>query len=81
MKAYVNIETKPKTSIELVRRLRERGNEIISADAIYGRFDVICVVEAPTLEDIDQLVYDVIQSDPSVTRTETSIVLGLKAHK
>lgn len=81
MKAYVNIETKPGTVIQVVRSMREKNKGIISADAIYGRFDAVLVVEAPTLEDIDQLVYQIIQSDPNVTHTETSIVLGIKDPK
>ena len=78
MKAYVNIETKPGTALSVVSRLRERDQVVISADAIYGRFDAICVIEADSLEDIDRTVYEIIQSDPNVIRTETSIVLGFK---
>jgi len=81
MKAYVNIETKPGTVFQVVNHMREKSKEIISADAIYGRFDAVLVVEAPTLDDIDQLVYTIIQSDPNVTRTETSIVLGKRNSK
>jgi len=78
MKAYVNIETKPGTAIQVVNRMKENSKAVISADAIYGRFDAVLVVEAPTLEDIDHLVYTIIQSDPNVIRTETSIALGSK---
>lgn len=78
MRAYVNIETKPGTVIQVVNRMRERNKEIISADALFGRFDAVLVIEAPALADLDQIVYKIIQSDPNVTRTETSIVLELK---
>ncbi len=81
MRAYVNIATRPGTAINVVRRLRENEEEILSADAVYGRFDAIAVVQAPVLEDLDQIVFDTIQSDPNVMRTETSIVLGVKELK
>jgi DNA-binding Lrp family transcriptional regulator len=78
MKAYVNIETKPGSAISVVRRLRKNDKEVVSADAIYGRFDAVCVIQADGLEDIDRIVFKTIQSDPNVTKTETSIVLGIK---
>ena len=45
MKAYINDETKPGTLIRFVRRMREKGKEIVSAGAVYGRFDAILVIE------------------------------------
>jgi len=81
MKAYVNIETKPGTVLSVVTRLRDNSDAILSADAIYGRFDAICVVQAPALEDIDKLVFETIQSNPNVLHTETSIVLGFRTAK
>ena len=76
MKAYILLSTKPGTSIEVVKRLKEKVKETIIADAIYGRYDAIVVVEAPTLEEINQVVYKIIEKDPNVIRTETSIVLA-----
>jgi len=81
MRAYVNIETKPGTAIAVVNRLRKLDSQVLSADAIYGRFDAVCVIQAPVLEDIDKVVFDAIQSDPNVLKTETSIVLGLQTPK
>ena len=81
MRAYVNIETKPGTAIMVVNRLRKLDGQVLSADAIYGRFDAVCVIQAPILEDIDKVVFDAIQSDPNVLKTETSIVLGLQSSK
>jgi DNA-binding Lrp family transcriptional regulator len=77
LKAYILLSTKPGTSIEVVKRLREKVKETVIADAIYGRYDAIVVVEAPTLEEINQVVYKIIEKDPNVIRTETSIVLSL----
>ena len=80
MRAYIHVETKPGTVINVVNKMRE-NKHVISADAVFGRFDAILTVEVPTLPDIDQLVYTFVQSDPDVIRTETSIVLELKQPK
>ena len=75
MKAYILLSTKPGTSLEVVKRLKEI-KETVSADAIFGRYDAIVVLEAPALEEINQVVYKIIEKDPNVIRTETSIVLS-----
>jgi DNA-binding Lrp family transcriptional regulator len=62
--------------LEVVQRIKEKVKEDIVADAIYGRYDAIIVLEAPALENINQVVYKIIEKDPDVTRTETSIVLS-----
>jgi hypothetical protein len=65
------------TSLEVVQKIRERvKEEIVTADAIFGRYDAIIVLEAPLLENINQIVYKIIEKDPNVIRTETSIVLS-----
>ena len=76
MKAYILLSTKPGTSLEVVQRIREKVDQLIVADAIFGRYDAIIVLEAPALENINQVVYKIIEKDPSVIRTETSIVLS-----
>jgi DNA-binding Lrp family transcriptional regulator len=75
LKAYILLSTKPGTSLEVVQRIKEKVKEVIVADAIFGRYDAIIVLEAPALENINQVVYKIIEKDPNVTRTETSIVL------
>lgn len=77
MKVYILLSTKPGTSLEVVQRIKEKVKEVIDADAIFGRYDAIVVLEAPALENINQVVYKVIEKDPNVIRTETSIVLSL----
>jgi len=76
MKAYILISTRPGTSLEVVQRIKERIKEVVVADAIFGRYDAIMIIEATALENINQIVYKVIEKDPSVIRTETSIVLS-----
>ena len=75
MKAYILLSTKPGTSLEVVKRIKEKVKETIVADAIFGRYDAVIILEAPALENINQVVYKIIEKDPNVIRTETSIVL------
>jgi len=76
MKAYLLISTKLGTSLDVVQRIKSKIKEVVMADAIYGKYDAIIVIEAPALENINRIVYTVIERDPDVTRTETSIVLS-----
>ena len=76
LKAYILLSTKPGTSLEVVKRIKEKIKETVIADAIFGRYDAIIVLEAPALEDINCVVYKIIEKDPNVIRTETSIVLS-----
>ena len=75
MKAYVLIQTKPGTSEEVVKAIRSRVKDTLHADSVYGRYDVIVVIEAPDLERLNEIVYKVVEKDPNIVHTETSITL------
>lgn len=75
MKAYILLSTKPGTSLEVVQKLKDKVPSTVQADAIFGRYDAIVILEAPTLEEINKVVYKIIEKDPNVIKTETSIVL------
>jgi len=75
MRAYIFLETKPATSLQVVKRIKKEVKEVVQADAIYGRYDAIIVIEAPTLESINEILYKVIEKDPNIIHTETSLVL------
>jgi len=76
MKAYVFIQTKPATSLEVVARIKRKVKEVVVADAIYGRYDAVIIIEAPNLESINDILYKVIEKDPNITHTETSLALS-----
>jgi DNA-binding Lrp family transcriptional regulator len=76
MKAYILLSTKPGTSLDVVKKIKEKVKETIVADAIFGRYDAVVILEAPALENINQVVYKIIEKDPNVIRTETSIALA-----
>ncbi|MEM3356447.1 MAG: Lrp/AsnC ligand binding domain-containing protein [Candidatus Bathyarchaeia archaeon] len=75
MKAYIFVQTKPATSIEVVSRIKSRVKEVVVADAIYGRYDAIITVEVSDLAELSRHIYKVIEKIPNVVKTETSIVL------
>ncbi len=75
MRAYIFIKTKPATSMEVVKRIKSKVKEVVQAEAIYGRFDALILVEAPKLDSINEIVYKVIEKDPNILHTETSLVL------
>lgn len=76
MRAYIFIRTKPGTSESVVRRIREKVGEVVLADSIYGRFDAIVVVDTPSFDRLNEIVYRVIASDPDIIHTETSLTLS-----
>jgi len=75
VRAYIFIETKPATSLQVVERIKKKVKEVVQADAIYGRYDAIITIEAPNLESINEILYKVIEKDPNIIHTETSLVL------
>jgi len=76
MRAYTFIETKRGASEEVVKRIKSKVKEVVQADSIYGRFDAIVIIEAPNLESINEILYKVIEKDPNIIHTETSLVLS-----
>jgi DNA-binding Lrp family transcriptional regulator len=76
MKAYIFIETKPATSMQVIERIKNKVKEVVQADAIYGRFDAVITIEAPNLESINEILYKVIEKDPNIIHTETALTLS-----
>jgi DNA-binding Lrp family transcriptional regulator len=72
MKAYVLITTKPGTSENVVKTMKEI-KEVTSADSVLGRYDVIAVIEAGSLEKISEIIYKIVAKYPDIIHTETSI--------
>jgi len=75
MKAYILIQVKPGTSEEVVKAIKSRVKNVLHADSVYGRYDAIVVIEAPNLEKINEIIYKVVERDPNIVHTETSITL------
>lgn len=75
MKAYIMIRTKPGTSEKVVEEIKRRVKGVLQADSVYGRFDAIVIIEAPSLEELNEIVYKVVEKEPNIIHTETSITL------
>jgi DNA-binding Lrp family transcriptional regulator len=75
MKAYIFVKTKPATSLKVAERIKKKVKEVIESDAIYGRYDAVITIEAPNLDSINEILYKVIEKDPNIIHTETSLVL------
>lgn len=77
MKAYILINTKPGTSEEVIKYLREvaRVEGVVAADSVFGRYDAIITLETSGLEELAELLYRVVEKVPNVVRTETCIAL------
>ena len=76
MRGYVLLKTKPGTSEEVIKSLRETlGESVVTADSVFGSFDVILVIEANDLEKFGDLLYQVIEKNPNTIRSETCVVL------
>jgi DNA-binding Lrp family transcriptional regulator len=74
MKTYIFVVTKPGTSENVVKSIKDKVKEVVQADSVWGRFDAILTIEAPTLEKITDIVYKVVASHPEIVHTETAIV-------
>jgi len=79
MRAFVLVRTKPGTSEEIVKSRRIKGAKI--ANSVLGRFDVILVIEAYTLEEIRNILYEMVEKNPNVVRTETLISITPEAEE
>jgi len=76
MKGYVLLKVKPGTSEEVIGSLREKlQKSVVTADSVFGTFDVIMVIEAKDLEEFGNVLYQVIEKNPNTIRTETCMVL------
>jgi len=71
LRAFVLVKMKPGTSEEIVRSRRIKGVKI--ANSVLGRFDAVVVIEANSLEELQKIIYEMIEQHPNVVHTETLI--------
>ena len=78
MRAYILIEADVGKAASVVEAVRSfdlpRGTELVSADVVTGRFDVIVVAETAGLDTLMGSVTDRIQMIGGVRRTTTCVV-------
>ena len=74
--AFIFLNIKPK-NLEDVRTKLLTIPEVLSADSVFGPFDVICSVKAADPEELETLVL-LIQQIPGIETSSTSIVSPVK---
>lgn len=72
--AFVLITCPAKKSGSVVEELRKHS-EIKEAAAVYGETDIVAKVQAPTMQELDRLVMEIIQGSPDVTSTRTLLAV------
>lgn len=71
LRAFVLVKMKPGTSEEIVRSRRIKGVKM--ANSVLGRYDAVVVIEASSLEELQKIIYEMVEQHPNVVRTETLI--------
>ena len=72
---------RPGTSEEIVRSRKIKG--VMLANSVLGRFDAVAIIEADNSEQLAKIVYEMVEKNPFVVRTETLLsmftpyILGL----
>lgn len=71
LRAFVMVTVKPGTSEDIVRSRRIKGVKM--ANSVLGRFDAVVVIEADSLEQLNKIIYEMVEQHPNVIHTETLI--------
>ncbi len=71
------VNTKPGTSEKVVKefRVKKKVKGILMADSVYGQYDAVVVMEVKDLKELMKTVYEVIEKNPNIVKTETLISL------
>jgi len=63
------VTVKPGTSEDIVRSRRIKGVKM--ANSVLGRFDAVVVIEAESLDELNKIIYEMVEQHPNVVHTET----------
>lgn len=75
IRAYLLIETRAGTSNAVLDSLKSL-KQTVQADRVTGPYDIICVIETGSLNDIGEIVREKIHAMDGVTRTMSCMRLG-----
>ncbi len=76
VKAYVLVTTEAKHTTAVLKSLRS-SKIVESADAIAGPYDIICTLDAETVDELGESITQALHRVEGVQRTTTCIVLKL----
>lgn len=74
IKAYILVQTEVGASADVTRAVRELPG-VLSAEDVAGPYDVIVVVESPTVQRLGRDVIAKVQAVPRIIRTTTCTVV------
>ncbi len=74
--AFVFLNTEPK-SLETARMQLLKIPEILSADSVFGPYDIICSVKASDIQEVETII-QLVQQIPGIESSTTSIVSPIK---
>jgi hypothetical protein len=74
--AFLFIHTQP-INLELVQEKLQGLPKVLSADTVFGPYDVICSVKANDNKDLQMLISQIQREIPQIQETETAIVASL----
>lgn len=69
IRAFVLLTMRPGTSEEIVQSRKIKG--VMLANSVLGRFDAVAIIEADSSEQLAKIVYEMVEKNPYVVRTET----------
>jgi DNA-binding Lrp family transcriptional regulator len=76
IKAYLLIETQTGESNTVLESLKKL-DQTVQVDRVTGPYDIICVIETDSLDNIGNIVRDSIHTMPGVTRTMSCMQIGI----
>jgi deferrochelatase/peroxidase EfeB len=74
--AFLFLHTQP-MNLELVQEKLQSMPKVLSADTIFGPYDVICSVKANDNKDLQLLISQIQREIPQIQGTDTAIVASL----
>ena len=74
--AFLFLNTQPRY-LEQVQQELQSIPKVLSADTVFGPYDVICAVKANDKEDLKRLIYQIQNRVPQIQGTVTAIVASL----
>jgi len=74
--AFLFLNTQPR-NLELVQQELQSIPKVLSADTVFGPYDVICAVRASDKEDLKRLISQIQKEVPHIQGTVTAIVASL----
>jgi len=74
--AFLFLNTQPR-NLEIVQEKLQGIPKVLSADTVFGPYDVICAVKANDNNDLQQLISQIQREVPQIQGTATAIVASL----